>query len=485
MPPSDVLSNTTTSEAETPPPPLADPSGELRFLGHEGRVRLRGALEAARLLVVDLRDLGPGARGRLAEVVDEAIEACLRARGAAPPGTCASSDPSAALADQLYRARLVGRVGIALEIGPLTGIVDARGALEPEDGEWLRFARAASRERPLVVLLDPANAAVRVYGAPEPLGEALGGAKVVEAPIAEPVPETKLDPPRSSDTERATPEQLAGARALLEAITRQTPLSGLERAFVEGYSPARAALLRDEVPASQRGDVKRLLASFATTFARAYAEAQPAFGATGRHPRRVLELFDLAQKCARVHGARSVQVVIVDALRWDVGRGVRTRLGKLLARRAVCVEEHALWSLLPTTTSVQLDALVRGADALKAKLVPERETAIVRGRSLDVLRRTRLGHRDVLKLDLLEGKLRDAGPPEAERVDELASLLSPILARAITSAQQRSLVVIAGDHGFTFGDGEPDRPTGAARQGGASPDEVFVPLLAWLVSGVH
>jgi hypothetical protein len=199
----------------------------------------------------------------------------------------------------------------------------------------------------------------------------------------------------------------------------------------------------------------------------------------------VFEVFDLAQKCARVQGARSTQVVIVDALRWDVARGLQARLGKLLARRAVCVEEHALWSLLPTTTAVQLDALVRGADALKAKLVPERETAIVRGRSLDVLRRTRLGHRDVLKLDLIEGKIRDQGPTEAERVDELASLLAPILARSITGAQQRSLVVIAGDHGFTFGDLDPDKPTPPARQGGATPEEVFVPFLAWLVSGVH
>ena len=117
--------------------------------------------------------------------------------------------------------------------------------------------------------------------------------------------------------------------------------------------------------------------------------------------------------------------------------------------------------------------------------MPERETAIVRGRSLDVLRRTRLGHRDVLKLDLIEGKIRDQGPPEAERVYELAALLSPILARAITGAQQRSLVVIAGDHGFTFGDLDADKPTTPARQGGATPEEVFVPFLAWLVSGVH
>jgi hypothetical protein len=517
MPPSDALQTLPTAigiDAEPPTPhgqPRPDPSGELRFLGRDEVIRLRGALEAARLMVVDLRDVGPGARGRLAEIVDDAIESALQSRGAASPGVGTSCDRHAALSDQLYRARLVGRVGIVLEIGPLTGIVDARGALEPEDGEWLRFARDASREQPLVVLLDPANTGVRIYGAPTLLREALGTRSATTTmpttertitPTPTPfrasvarvakTPEAPSEPPSErgvgasfEERPRTTPEQLSQARAVLEAITRATPLSGFEKAFVDGYAPARAALLRDEVPTSLRAEVRQLLAAYAGTFSRVYTEAMPTFGATGRHPRLVFEVFDLAQKCARVHGARSTQVIVVDALRWDVARGLQARLGKLLARRAVCVEEHALWSLLPTTTAVQLDALVRGADALKAKLVPERETAIVRGRSLDVLRRTRLGHRDVLKLDLIEGKIRDQGPTEAERIDELASLLAPILARAISSAQQRSLVVIAGDHGFTFGDLDADKPTTPARQGGATPEEVFVPFLAWLVSGVH
>lgn len=514
MPPSDAAPTTESAHddrlacegpgvrANDPPAPARiAPSGELRFVAREEIVRLRGALEAARLLHVDVRDVGPGARGRLGEVVDDAIERTLHQRGAAPPGVGACCDRGASLADQLYRARLVGREGIALELGPLTGIVDARGALEPEDGDWLRFVREATRERPLVVLLDPANSAVRVYGAPTPLREALSpdreppprpASMVGSTTTLTPTPATLAspsepisEPPRSTDGPRTTAEQLQQARAVLEAVTRATPLSGFEKAFVEGYAPVRAALLRGEAPASQRAELKQRLAAFSTTFSRVYAEALPTFASTGRHPRLVFELFDLAQKCARVHGARSTQIVIVDALRWDVGRELRARLGKLLSRRAVCVEEHALWSLLPTTTSVQLDALVRGADALKAKIVPERETAIVRGRSLDVLRRTKLGHRDALKLDLIEGKIREAGGPEGERIEDLASLLSPILSRAITSAQQRSLVVIAGDHGFTFGELDPTKPTTAARQGGATPEEVFVPFLAWLVSGVH
>ena len=276
-------------------------------------------------------------------------------------------------------------------------------------------------------------------------------------------------------------------------MTRATPITGLETAFVEGYALLRAAILEDRLSLAGigRAEARTLCAQFATTFARAYGEALPTFGVTGRHPRMIFELFELAQRCARVHGARSTHVVIVDALRYDLGKRLRHRLGKALARKAVCVEEHVLWSVLPTTTAVQLDALVRGEDALKARVQPEKETSIVRGRSLDVLRRMRLGHRDVVKLDLLEGRLRDAGGPERERLDTLAGELVPIVCRYIESLPMRTLVVVAGDHGFAFEDEtRDDKPnpaatTPAGKQGGASPEEVFVPFAAWLVGGVH
>ncbi|MGZ3475375.1 MAG: hypothetical protein ACXWUG_14610, partial [Polyangiales bacterium] len=258
--------------------------------------------------------------------------------------------------------------------------------------------------------------------------------------------------------------------------------------------PLHTALVDDRLNGSGIGprEARALCAQFGSTFTRAYAEALPTFGVTGRHPRMIFELFDLAQRCARVHGARSTHVVIVDALRFDLARRVRDRMAQRLARQAVCVEEHALWSILPTTTAIQLDALVRGEDALRAPARPEREAGseavIVRGRALDVLRRVRLGHRDVVKLDLLEGRLRDAGSAEKTRLDSLADELAPILSRYVATSTSRALVVVAGDHGFTFADdGHDDEkgPTPPARQGGASPDEVFVPFHAWLVGGVH
>jgi hypothetical protein len=489
------------------------PTGEVRFVTREEAVRLRGALEAARLLFVQVDDLGAGTRGRLAEAIDDAIERALRDRGGAPPGIAATSDAGDALADQLYRTRQIGRVGIAIDVGALSALVDARGALEPEDGGSIRFLAEATRDRPVVVLLDAANANVRTYGAPTPLAEALGvekptmptpspspiatptpmrtpmRARTTPMPTPTPLPAAVASTPHASDT---TPEAIAKSVEILDEITRATPLSGLERAFVDGYAPLRTAMHEDRLGAAGVGKAEARAAceKFSATFARSYTEAVRTFGVTGRHPRMGFELFDLAQRCARVHGARATHVLLVDALRYDLGKRLRHRLGRALARKAVCVEEHVLWAVLPTTTAVQLDAMTRGEDALRAPANLEKETSIVRGRSLDVLRRTRIGHRDVLKLDLLEGRLREQGPPERDRLDALSAELAPIIGRAIETAPMRTLVVVAGDHGFTFDDEDvrerdDKSPTPPAMQGGASPDEVFVPFTAWLVGGVH
>lgn len=494
------------------------PAGEVRFVTREEAVRVRGALEAARLLFVEVKEVGPGTRGRLAEAIDEAVERALRDRGAAPPGITATSDAGDALADQLYRARQIGRLGLAVDVDALGALVDPRGALEPEDGASLRFLAEATRDRPLVLLLDTANANVKTYGVALPLSEALG----IDAPKTPTIPKSRPSPTFSSTpvaappqspptptpmptlaaaaampTIEVTPEAIVNASEILGEITRATPLSGLERAFVEGYAPLRAALLEDElgVAGVGRSEARALCASFTSTFARAYSEALRTFGVTGRHPRMGFELFDLAQRCSRIHGARATQIVLVDALRYDLGRRLRHRLARALARKAVCVEEHVMWAVLPTTTAVQLDAMARGEDALRSPAKPEKETSIARGRSLDVLRRTRIGHRDVLKLDLLEGRLREQGPNERDRLDALAAELAPIVGRVIESSPMRTLVVVAGDHGFTFDhestnaacddrDGD-EGVTEPARQGGASPDEVFVPFTAWLVGGVH
>src|SRR6516225_3518705 len=113
-----------------------------------------GTLRMSGMIVVELEGVGPSLRGRFADALDDAIEQELAARGAAAPGLTSASDRDAALSDQLFRARRVGAPGIAIVLGPLRAAAGPLGALEPEDCATLRFLAAATRERPVVLLLD-------------------------------------------------------------------------------------------------------------------------------------------------------------------------------------------------------------------------------------------------------------------------------------------------------------------------------------------
>jgi hypothetical protein len=98
---------------------LADPALRAKLIGN---ARARG------LLVAEFREPGPALRGRLALLIEGAIEEALERRGAAPPGVGASTDLDASLNDQLYRARLVGAAGLSLGIPCLEGLTNLAGA---------------------------------------------------------------------------------------------------------------------------------------------------------------------------------------------------------------------------------------------------------------------------------------------------------------------------------------------------------------------
>jgi hypothetical protein len=93
------------------------------------------------------------------------------------------------------------------------------------------------------------------------------------------------------------------------------------------------------------------------------------------------------------------------------------------------------------------------------------------------------GHRELLKLDLVEAELSEPGGTEAARLDALATSLADSVAELCEKLPSRTLLVVFGDHGFVF-DSLSDGTT-VARQGGSRPEEVLVPALAWLVGGVQ
>jgi hypothetical protein len=483
-----------------------------RFIDAEQRDMVCRALAEGQALVVRIEDVGAQARGRLADVIDEAIERELDARGGAPPGIGASSDADAALGDQLFRARRVGAKGIALVLGPLGAAASPRGAIEPEDAATLRFWADADADRPVWLLLDESDTARGAYADPAPLHTVLertgpGAASRSDATAQRPEPETPtpaaaLAEPEEVVAQPAPPAATAmpsvhplarhtsGASVVnpgddgewrswvlaLSAARGPQSLASFERLFARDYVPLMNAIAGglDDPRALQADD------EFRRTFSRAYAEACPAFGVTGKRPKMVLDAPEVAAKIARLHGARTTQLLLVDAMRFDIGGLVRDGVRGGLGARASLTDELVLWSALPTTTTRQLETLQRGPEALRSSPhEADRESDSLRGRTAEVIRRVKVGSRDLYKLDVVEARLRDTGPDALSSFPSIAGAAADAVVRHAQTLQPRTLLFVFGDHGFTF-----DRE-GKACQGGASPEEVLVPAFAFLVADVH
>jgi hypothetical protein len=197
----------------------------------------------------------------------------------------------------------------------------------------------------------------------------------------------------------------------------------------------------------------------------------------------VMDAPEVAARIARLHGARTTQILLVDAMRFDVGTRVKDNVRRALGAQASLTDELILWSALPTTTVRQLETLQRGPDALRAPNADsEREADPLRGRTAEVIRRVKVGSRDLYKLDVVEARVRDLGAQGVSAftaLDEIADAAADAIAKHARTLKPRTLLFVFGDHGFTFDRG------GVARQGGASPEEVLVPAFALLIGDVH
>jgi hypothetical protein len=258
------------------------------------------------------------------------------------------------------------------------------------------------------------------------------------------------------------------------------PLTFVERLFMTRYVPLLEALARGEADDAAR----RTADQWAEDFARSYTEGFGALRVTGKRPRMVLDAPQLASQVARLHGAKSTQLVLVDAMRFDLGLRVHDRMCEALTSQATCTERLLLWAALPTTTPVQLDLLAHGPEGLANPPPPsEQEEPGLRGRAVPLLRRIKLGGRDVLKLDVVQARLHEAGPPLSERLDAMADEVATALAAHARNLSPRSLMMVFGDHGFRMESSA--QGTSAGASGGARPEEVLVPGFAWLTGDVH
>ncbi|MFO0586330.1 MAG: hypothetical protein U0441_02260 [Polyangiaceae bacterium] len=268
----------------------------------------------------------------------------------------------------------------------------------------------------------------------------------------------------------------------LDAARGPKPVRVIEQLFMTRYVPLVGALARGEAD----GAVRSVVDGWSQAFEHSYVDAFSAMRVTNKRPMMTFDAPEIATRIARLNGARGVKLLLVDSMSYDLGERVSAELRARSSANGVCVDRMLLWSALPTTTSMQTALLSRGPDALRDVEPPsEPEPEIARGRAIATLRRERLGTREVMKLDLVEARLRNAGPAYEERLDGIADEVAMVVARYLESLPARTLLFVFGDHGFKLPKSDGGRTTGPATQGGASPEEVLVPAYAWLAGGVH
>ncbi|MBI4700982.1 MAG: hypothetical protein HY744_07455 [Deltaproteobacteria bacterium] len=418
-------------------------------------------------------------RGRLPQAVQRAVDLALALRGAPPAAIAPEADIEAAAEDQIRRAQTAGAAGLCLVLPELGPLAEGRPLLDPADGAAIAAWKRLSERHAVVVLLDEADGARQML-APVRLCDILGAGGVSSAaPSAAEPARTAPPPPAGADPAPVPHEQYAEE---LLAARGPRPARAVEELFRSRYVPLLDLVLRAEASESVRGAIE----SWRSGFERSYAEGFAALRLAARRPRMVLDAPDLAARTGRLNGARAVQMVLVDSLRFDLGQRIAARLRTELAGRAVCVDEGLLWAALPTTTPTQLQLLARGPAGLRDPEPPSgREPIVHRGRSATALVRVRIGQRQLLKLDVVEARLRLGGGSFEERMEQICAEVADVVVRFASTLPPRTLLYLFGDHGFEVAL-DPVRGTCLpATQGGASPEEVLVPAHAWLVGEVH
>jgi len=265
----------------------------------------------------------------------------------------------------------------------------------------------------------------------------------------------------------------------LSASRGSRPVKQIEQLFVEHYAPLLEAV------SSGQGDrdAEHALSAWRASFEKSYQESFATIRVTGKRPKMVLDAPEEAVRIGRQTGARSAQLVLLDGLRFGLGERVQRRLEASMGDLGSCVERAILWSALPSVTTVQMQLLSQGARGLREIEAPsERDLTAFRDGTACIPRRERIGQRDLLKLDVVEARMRDVGGDYAGRMDELADEIAEAVVKVAEGLAPRTLLYVFGDHGFHLRVPSRGR-TGSAEQGGARPEEVLVPGYAWLIGG--
>jgi hypothetical protein len=370
----------------------------------------------------------------------------------------------------------------------LTDGAMSRGALKEEVGAVLRRLAAWAHAGRLRLVVHGVDKDLPVRQRPVPLSQVLasGGRARSErgaraghdsgGPLQGPA---VGGPPREPLESSSEPRWRPWVDQLRASKGRQS-FGAFEQLFRDAYLPL--------LHAAEQGVVNdagvEVLHGFRDGFAHAYIEMTPAFGATTKRPRMVCDLAALAAPLARLHGTRATHFVMVPCMRFDLGLAVRAEVERMLAGQVALADEWMVWSAYPTTSALQLALFAQGPEALRAPVSrsptqEDRDNDGLRGRAASILRRVRVGHRDIFRLDVVEASLAEAGSNARSASRTLPRSVATVLARHTGQLSVRTLLVLFGAHGYTL------RATGECSFGGATPEEVLNGAFAFVLGPVH
>lgn len=299
----------------------------------------------------------------------------------------------------------------------------------------------------------------------------------VELPL-QTSPTMRVDAPELRATTRHFDSATLRTHTLtLSGARGSRPVKQIEQTYVEHYVPLLEAVSAGYVDK----EAEKAVTAWRSSFEKSYLESFATIRVTGKRPKMVLDAPEDAVRVGRNVGARSVQLVLVDAMRYGLGSRVSQRLEAQMGDIGAEVERSLLWSALPSVTSIQMQLLSQGPRALREIGAPsERDLTAYRDGTACIPRRERIGQRDLLKLDVVEARLRDSGGPYDSRMDDLADEVADAIVKVAEGLPPKTLLYVFGDHGFHLrSSGETRTPR--AEQGGARPEEVLVPAYAWLI----
>jgi hypothetical protein len=251
--------------------------------------------------------------------------------------------------------------------------------------------------------------------------------------------------------------------------------ASVERAFVTAYVPLSREVAMGRAPEEARSAVE----TWAEGFAQSYAAAFKTLNGHARRPTMVRDIFDVAQRWLNQFRARSLQLLLVDGMRFDLAQRLNETIEQRLAGRGVCRDQALLWAALPSNSGAQ-----RLADPGSTRPAqPAKPGAAPSGGRSGSVETVRVGTRELFRVDQLAEDLSKAGEAEAPRTERLATLLADTIVPWLKERPPESLVVVFGDHGFHWQASASG--TSTAQRGGALPEQVLVSASAWLLGATR